>query len=352
MPILFDGPVTPDAQTTFVRDVPQPPNTRLTQLFPRRENQTNTVDFAEIIRTNRTAKYRTFDGRVHVSQRDAGSEKRVRMLPLSSSLETGELERLQLEFARLQGGNVAALAAAVYNDSENLTNEVLNRVELAFGDLLTDGKLSINEGGLAGYAGGPGEADFGVPTGNLVTATTPWTSTTAPMYSDLLSWCDAYNDLNGFLPGSFLPTLKYMRQLTRCTEIINAVAGAQTGRTRVSRAELTEFLEGEGLPTPLDPFDERLDVDGVSTRVIPEGRIPFFPPNLEDLAHVEYGVTATALELVNSAEVDFSFEDAPGIVGIIDKASSVPFREIVVVDAVAMPILDDARKLMVANVGS
>jgi hypothetical protein len=55
------------------------------------------------------------------------------------------------------------------------------------------------------------------------------------------------------------------------------------------------------------------------------------------------------LELVNSNEADLSFEEAPGIVGVVEKTGP-PYRQFTYVDAVAMPILADARKLFVADV--
>jgi len=150
MVIFFDAAVDPDQLTTTVRETPTPSILSLLSAFPVEFEDDNKVDFAEIVRTNRTARYRSFDGRVHVSRRDAGSEKRVNLLPLSSSLAMGELERLQLEFARTGGTRTEALANAIYNDAQNLTREVLNRLEQAWGDVLTDGKLTIDENGFAG----------------------------------------------------------------------------------------------------------------------------------------------------------------------------------------------------------
>ena len=72
MAIFFDAPVAPDDLTTFVREVPTNSQLTLSQLFPVRLVDDNTVDFAEIIRTNRTARFRSFDGRIHVSERDTG----------------------------------------------------------------------------------------------------------------------------------------------------------------------------------------------------------------------------------------------------------------------------------------
>lgn len=347
MVILFDGPVQPDDLTTFIREVPTPGQLTLLNEMPVRYLDDNTVDFAEIVRTNRTARFRSFDGRVHVSRRDAGSEKRVKLLPLSSSLEEGEYERLQRTFARLQGGNPAALEQAAYNDAENLTREVQNRLEQAWGDVFADGKLTIAENGFAG------EADFGVPANHLVAPAVQWTAankaTMTPL-TDLENWSDVYLATNGFRPARVRTSLIRIRAVARSNEVINAIKGAQTGVTRVSLAELNDFLAGEGLPVFEEAYETSVDVDGVTTRVLPDDKVVLLPPNLADLGYTAFGVSATALELVNAADAEMSFQEAPGIVGVIFKEDGVPFRQYTYVDAVAMPILANARRLLVADV--
>lgn len=344
MAILFDAPVTPDALTTFVRNVPSPTALALSQLFPTRFVPSNKVDFAEIVRTNRTARYRSYDGRIHISERDTGSEKNVNLAPLSTSLTMGEYERLQLEFSRTAGTNEQALAASVYNDAQNLTSEVLYRIEQAWGDVLTDGKLTINENGFTS------EADFGVPATQIVSTSTSWaTSASATVLTDLVGWVDTYTSNNGFAPGSILTSLKVQRLMQKDAEIINAIYGSNMGKTRVSLTELNDLLMSEGLPTLRAPYDTNVDVDGTTTRVTADDKVMFLPPNVSDLGYTAYGVSATALELVNSNQSEMSFEDAPGVVGVVEKVGP-PYRQSVFVDAVGMPILANAKLLMVADV--
>lgn len=345
MVIFFDAPVAPDDLTTFVREVPTNSQLVLSQLFPTRFVDDNTVDFAEIIRTNRTARYRSFDGSIHVSERDTGSEKRVKLLPLSSSLAMGEYERLQLQFARTAGTNQQALANAIYNDAENLTREVQARLEQAWGDVLTDGKLTINENGFQG------EADFGVPGTQIVApAGALWSNTaTSVPITDLQTWTDAYVAANGVAPATFQTSLAVMRLLQTNTQVINAIHGSAAGRTFATLTELSNLLASMGLPVPRTPYDSQIDVDGVSTRVIADSRVVFYPQDIAALGYTAFGLTATALELVNSNESDMSFENAPGIVGVVEK-SGPPYKQFTYVDAVAMPILANAKLLMVATV--
>lgn len=343
MAIFFDAPVSPDALTSFVRDVPLNPSLALLEAFPTVKLNTNTVDFAEIVRTNRTARYRSFDGRIHVSSRDAGSEKRVNLLPLSTSLSMGELERLQLEFARTGGTRQAALADAVYNDATNLTREVQNRLEQAWGSVLGTGKLTIDENGYQG------EADFGVPADHKAPAAKVWTDKTALALTELIAWHDIYVATTGGPAGSIRTSQAALRALQSVTEIVAAVHGTTSGKTRVTLAELNELLTTEGLPYIEAPYDAQVDVDGTLTRVIPADKLLFTPSDLSSLGHTAWGVSATALELVNSGEAEMSFEEAAGIVGVVEKVGP-PYRQFTYVDAVAMPILSDARRLFIATV--
>ena len=293
MALVFDGPVSPDALTTFVRNVPIPQVFALTALFPAITRPDNMIDFAEIVRTNRTARYRSFDGAIHVSARDAGSEKRVKIMALSSSLSLGEYERLQIEFARTGGTNVEALVQSVYNDGTNLTREIHARLEQAWGDVLTDGKLTINEDGFQG------EADYGIPPSQIVTAAAPWSDpVNGKPLSDLLAWSDLYFANNGERPASMITSLITQRQMMMSAEIINAVYGAQMGRTRVAMADINNLLGSSGLPLMVDPYGTKVDVDGTATLCIPANKVILLPQDISTLGATVYGLSATALELV------------------------------------------------------
>lgn len=345
MAILWDAPVAPVDLTTFIREVPPSPQNTLSALFPTEFKPLDEVDVEEIIRTNRTAKFRAWDGRISVSDRDSGSRKRIKLPPLSDSISQGEYESLQILFARTNGSNLSALIDSIYNDAQNLTNNIHNRIELAWGDLLSDGKLTINENGLVT------EADYGLAAlGNIVTAGTPWTTVaTADVLADLMTWCDAYRALNGFFPDKILTSYSTLRTLQTNTKLINAIRGAQTGVTRVNLSDINDLFLNNNLPTFLPAYDRLLSVDGVSTRPLAANKVVLLPPDLGGMAKMVYGVTATALELVNSSEVDFSFSSAPGIVGVVEKEGP-PYRKFTYVDACGMPVIYQPRQLMVATV--
>jgi hypothetical protein len=348
MAIWWDSPVSPDAQTAFMRQVPMAPNNTLLQLFGRDTSDDNTVDFSEIVRTNRIARYRTWDGRIHVSERDGGSGKRVKIAPLSSSLNESEFERIQREIQRTRGTNQRLLEQAIYNDSQRLTGEVLNRLEMAWGDVLTDGVLTISEGGIGGSAG---TADFGVPSGQKTTVGVSWaTFGTSTVISDLQAAIDIYVTANGFPPGSILTSDLTQRRMRSSNEVVDMTYGTADTRTRVTQADLQNLLATELRGLQLrDAYDSSFDVDGVTTRTIADDKVILLPPNLDDLGYTVWGTTATAMELVDSNQSDFSFEDAPGIVGVVEKVGP-PYRSFTFVDACAMPILANAKLLSVIDV--
>jgi hypothetical protein len=347
MSIVFDGPqgLRPDAITTFIRNVPVESSLQLVQLFPEKFFDTNRIDWAEFVKTNRTASYRSFDGTIHVSARDAGSGKYVELIPFSDSLNKGEYERISQEIALNAGTNTERLVRAAYNDAERLKGTMDNRVELAWGDVLTDGKLTINEGGFNG------EADYGVPA-NQVTAPAGalWSDhTNAVPLTDLDAWQEV-RIANGYPRATQMIMSRVVRgHLRRNAQVINAVHGAAAGRTSVSLDELNRLLESEDLPTIRSTYDTSLNVEGSNTRVLAQDKVIILPENVSDLGFMAYGLSATALELVRSNQAEMTFGDAAGIVGVVEKVGP-PYREFTFVDAVGMPVLTNAGLLTIADV--
>lgn len=344
MALFLDGPLPLEDVLTFTQQVPLPSSNMLTQMFPRRDYASDEIDFATITRTNRAAKFRNWDGNYWVSPRDTGSEKRVRMLPLGGQLGVGEYERRQIEFARVGGTIQSILVDAIYNDLENLTRYVQNRVELAWGDVLTDGVLTINENGVQQ------QVDYAIPGSNLVTASTLWSTTaTADPLADLIAWYDVYVGLNGAGPGQFLCSLQTVRQLMVNAKLIGAIKGTNTGATMVTLDEISGLFASYGLPpiSMQSVYNSNFDVDGVSTKPLPVNKFLFLPSDLSELGFTAWGTPTTVMELnANNVQV----QSAAGIIGILVREEQPPFQKRTFVDAVALPVLADPRKILVATV--
>lgn len=346
MAIVFDAPLSPDAQTAYIREVPISRGNPLLGQVPITTQYDQFFEWSEITRKNQTAEYRSFDGRIKVTERDSLAGKRVPLAPFSDSLNLGEYERLQIEFKRLGGSREEAMVDAIYRDNDQLVAEMYNRMELAIGDVATDGKLTINENGALG------EIDFAIPGGQLPTAGTVWTNSAALILNDLIAYADVYKAANGVRPGRIiLGSQALYRAMQTNTQLIGAAVGSASGKTRINERELADLLSSEGLPTQIDVHDGMVNHDGVDTKIIPADRMIMAPADLGEVIEFRFGLSATALELVDSNIAEMSFEESPGMVGVIEKQGP-PYRQFVFVDAVGIPLLKDAKKLLIADVAA
>lgn len=347
MTLVLNGPLPLEDVITYTQGVPLPSNTQLLQSFPRRDYTTDEIDMAVITQTNRLAQFRNWDGNFWVAPRDTGLEKRVHMLPLGSqSSGIGEYERRQIEYKRMGGTIQSVLVDAIYADLDHQTAYTYNRLEMAWGDVLTDGVLTINENGVQQ------QVDYGIASGQKVTASTLWSDTaTSDPLADLIAWYDVYRAVNGAGPGQFKCSLTTARQLQANTNLINAIKGAQTGVTNVTLAEISGLFASYGLPPiSMDSVYDSFFVNdsGSTVRPIAANKFLFLPADLGTLGFTAWGTPTTVMEMIDQGVEQQVI--APGVVGMIVKASQPPYRQKVFVDAVALPVLADPRKILVATV--
>ncbi len=347
--MIIDEYMPPTVLTGFVREVPYPSNLTLNTYLPDRFIGDVEAAMDQVTRTNRAAKFRAWDSESTVSRRDQFTRSRVKLPPLDTKLPIGEYERLMLERARTGGDNRDAYVEAIYNDAEQLTREVYNRMELARGDALMDGKFTIvDENGLKGL-----EADFGLPGTHLVAPNTVWSDTAnATPLTNLKTWTELYmEDNQGDLPGIALTSRRVVNNLLLSQEIRDlfyrgdAVTG---GPSLLTPAQLNTVLTAYGYP-PFVPYDTKINVDGSDTRVIADDKVLFLPSNPSDLGFTAWGVTAESLELAAGQNPGLLFSELSGLVGVVLKEGD-PLRVWTKVGAVGMPIISDPKRLIVADV--
>jgi hypothetical protein len=246
--------------------------------------------------------------------------------------------------ARFGGTIQSILVDAIYNDLENLTRYAQNRVELAWGDVLTDGVLTINENGVQQ------QVDYGIPANQLVTAGTLWSDTAnSNPLTDLIAWYDVYVATNGSGPGQFKCSLTTARQLQANTHLINQIKGAQTGVTNVTLEDISTLFNSYGLPaiSMESVYNSFFDVDGVITRPLAANKFLFLPDDLSTLGFTAWGTPTTVMELnANNVQV----QTAAGLIGMLVREEQPPFQKRTFVDGVVLPVLADPRKILVATV--
>ena len=344
--ILYDAPVAPDELTYAMRNLSPAPDLVLSGIAPITTSDTNTVRWGEITRRNRLAKYRSFDGPIPVSQRDTAEDRLVRLAPFSNSLNLGEYERLQQEFLAMGGTQSAQLVRAIYNDARNLVLSMHCRVEKALGTVLTTGIFDVNENNFRA------QANFGIAAANFFTASVVWsTSATAKAGDDLRAMRSKFVASAGVAPGRIITSEAVVNALMVNAQIVAEAIGTQAGRTWITREELNAWLRQNRLPDLVTEVETTVynDETGADERVFPQNKLVMTPSSLAGVLEFRYGLSATALELVQSNRCEISFADAPGIVGMVVKEGP-PFRQFTYVDAVGMPIMSGTKQVVVGTV--
>lgn len=342
----IDDYIRPVELTWYARDVPSPANLILEQVLPNVQLNHIEAEIGEIQRTNRAAKFRSWDTPVAIGKRDTFESRRVKIPPIGIKLPVGEFEQLQLALARTGGSDRAAMLDAIYDDTDNNVRSIYNRVELARGDVLMDGKFTLtNEDGLTL------EADFGLAANNKVApAGALWSdAVNAKPLTDMRTWMLYYAQLNGFRPGYAIMGEAVISALGLNAEVRQAISyGGNILKPFATDQELAGIWATNRYPTII-PYDTVIEVDGANKRVLDENKVIFLPPNPADLGQTSWGITAEAMALMGSSNPQFTFQQAPGIVAVTTREGDPP-RVWTKCGATVMPMLKDIRKLMVATV--
>jgi hypothetical protein len=343
--MYIDDYIDPAELTWYAREVPSPLNLILEQFLPNVQINHIEAEIGEIVNTNRAAKFRSWDTPVSIGRRDYAESRRVKIPPLGQKLPVGEYEQLQLALARTGGNDRAAMIEEIYKDTDNNVRSIYNRVELARGDVLMDGKFTlVNEDGLTL------EADFGLDTDNNVTPDVLWSDAddSAPL-QDMRGWMLDYATINGTRPGYMLCGEEVIAALETSDEVRQAASyGGNILKPFVTDQELAGIFSTNRFPAII-PYDAVIDVDSVNTRVIAANKVIFLPPDPSSLGITAWGITAEALALMGSTNPRLTFQQAPGIVAVTTREGDPP-RVWSKAGATVMPLLKDVRKLMVATV--
>lgn len=345
--MIIDDYIQPEVLTGFVREVPQPANLALAQFLPDRNIGNVEAAIDQLTRTNRAAEFRSWDTETPVGQRDSFQRSKIKLPPIGQKLPIAEQETLMLERVRTGGDNRNAYVEAIYDDAAILSGNVRRRMELARGDVLVDGKFT-----LAGENGLTLEADFGVPGGHIVTAGVPWSDHgDATPLTNFKTWIDTYVDANGERPGVVLTSNTVINNLLLCDEIrdlFNRGVTLTGGPNLLTPNMLNQVFTAYGIP-PIFEYNTKINVGGSNVRVIADDRVIMLPSNPLDLGYTAWGVCAEALVLATGDNPGITFQELPGLVGVVLKEGD-PVQTWTKVSAVGMPLLTDPKRLFVADV--
>jgi len=257
------------------------------------------------------ATFRVYDAESPIGKRPGFQRTTIELPPISRKLRLGEYERLR------QRANPGALVTdGLFSDAVRLTREIAARMELARGDALVNGTITLNENGVIATV------DFGRAGGNTVTAATLWSDhTNSDPINDLITWAQAYEDLMGEPPGSILMNRTTLFNALR-SENVRLFSSTLVGRPTLVTAEaLNMVLASYSLPG-IDVYHASVLVNGSAQRIIPDGKVVLLPSPVQDPSDFEgtqlgatmWGTTAEAMEPeFNLVGSDLPGDDLPGV---------------------------------------
>jgi Phage major capsid protein E len=340
--IVYDGIVDPALLTEYVRAFDNEVlrnQFALERYLPNRE----IMDLEYRLRSGTfedvdAAEFRAWDTQPGMGKRQGFSKIMGEIVPIGRQIPLGEEHMLRLRSV-LQGGEDSALIQQIYADAERMIRAVQARVEVARGQLLTTGKVTIAENGLAI------EADFGLPGTHNVTVATSWLDPTASIISDLLAYQEVYVDDTGVAPAEMLLSTKTFNAMLTNQEFRDVAAFGGTTPIRLTADVVGQILASYNLPVPVI-YDTKVRVNGTQTRVIAEDKVVLLPPQGELMGQTFYGVTAEAIKLAGKGLI--KQQAMPGVVAVVLENEN-PVQSFTLAAATAMPVLGNPELLFVVD---
>ena len=263
------------------------------ELFPEVKRQS--LEFDMLTNGSKTpviASVHGFDTESEIGQREA-EKKAIELALIKRKMQLKERELIALESPRNEAEKTY-LMKNVYADFDALVESVRARVELMRMEVISDGKITLNENGLDAVI------DYGVPDENKV-ADVDWSAEDANPINDMITWKNQLDTA----PARVLTSTTILAKILSNKNVVNALFGKDSTRI-ASVGELNNYLEQLQLPKiyTYDAKYRKLEANGTYTkhRYFPENKFVMLPG--ETLGETIYGPTAEEIRLTRDPSVD------------------------------------------------
>ncbi|UKA59165.1 major capsid protein [Arthrobacter sp. FW306-2-2C-D06B] len=335
--VLSSEYITPTELTGYVRaalaDLPQNAF-GLSAFLP--DVPTDDIDFRASVGGGglaRVAKYRAWDTESPISGRRGIDRISGELPPISEKRRLSEYDRLKMR--KLSSG----IIDAILNDAVDLARAIHARVEVARGQALTEGKVTLSENGLTL------EADFGRKASHTQTAAVKWNVDGSNPVDDFLAWQKVYVATNGVRPGATMASQDIQAALMRNKAIRDMTLPAGSTQQIVTIDAINALFRSFGLPA-LSTYDAQVEGDdGSAKSIIDPKKVIFLPPADRKLGETLWGVTAESLD----AEYGIDATDAPGVV-VGSYSDKDPVGLWTKASAIALPVPANSNLTLAATV--
>ena len=287
-----------------------------------------------------SASVHAYDTETQLASRDAISKGAAALALIKRKIKLTEEDLIKIQNPR-NDSELTFVLSQLYDDSEKMVNSIDVRTEAMRMEVLSSGKLKIEENGVKVTL------DYGVPAGNKKSFNWSTVSTAKPLV-DLETLASAVETESGTRPTRALTSRKVVKAICACDSIRSAIHGVNSDKI-VTLVQLNELLVQCELPT-LMTYEEKYRVEGAkgytTKRYFPENVISMFGDG--QLGEGIYGLTAEEVKLIGDGNMD----DASMVGNIfVGTYSSIdPVGEFTKAAATFLPSFPHADELGIATI--
>lgn len=311
-------------------------------LFPPRKIQD--IKFDMITGANGlpvAASIHAFDTETEIASREALQKGAADLALIKRKIAIGEREIIAINNPRMDA-ELKALVTELYKDGDKMVSSVQTRIEAMRMELLSSGKIVIDENGVAVTL------DYKVPNSNRKSFN--WSdSATAKPLEDIQKLAEAVEVTSGIKPTRILTSTKILNKILACESVKKAIWGVNFDRV-ITKNDLNTLLETMELPK-IATYNAKYKVQGkngkyTTKRYFPENILSMFSEN--QLGETIYGLTAEEIELIGSKNMEVAKMVGNIFVGVEKQGD--PVKRFTKAVATALPTLENGNELGIATI--
>ena len=311
-------------------------------LFPARKIQD--IKFDMITGANGlpvSASIHAFDTETELASREVLQKGAAELALIKRKIAIGEREIIAINNPRMDSEQ-KALVMGLFKDGDKMVESVQTRIEAMRMELLSSGKIAINENEVAITL------DYKVPAGNKKSFNWSDASTAKPL-EDIKTLADAVEDASGTKPTRILTSSKVLNKILACESVKKAIFGVNFDKI-ATRKDLNSLLESMELPQ-VAVYNAKYKVQGsngkyTTKRYFPENILSMFAENA--LGETIYGLTAEEIELLGSNKMEEAKMVGNIFVGV--EKEGAPVRRYTKAVATALPTLENGLELGIGTI--
>lgn len=266
-------------------------------LFPNRKIQD--IEFDMILGRGGlpvSASVHALDTETQIASREAIQKGAQGLALIKRQIPITEKDIIKINNPRTDA-ELEMVVSQLYNDSEKMVEGVRVRAEAMRMELLSSGKIKIEENGVKVTI------DYKVPSGNKKTFDWSNAETSKPL-EDLETLASAVEDASGSRPSRMLTSRKNKNALCKNVSIREAYHGVNAAKI-LTLTQLNSLLSDLQLPT-LVTYEAKYKIEGAkgyeTKRYFPENVVSMFSDG--DIGESIWGLTAEEVALIGSGQME------------------------------------------------